>query len=805
MEDARAREERGTPARAKRLERPVLRIESYDLALDLDFQNLKFAGKVIITLESEQDVILNCSDLKIARITAGNMSVGFTRKGEDLIVQTGPFSGDLEVDYAGSIQDTLVGIYRAPYDDTYLVTTQFEPAHARRMLPCVDNPKYKAEFKLSLRIDKDLDAISNMPIESVTVDGGKKTVRFQKTPRMSTYLLYVGVGHFEEIRRKVGVTDLIVASMPGKAKRGEFALDIAEEAIEFYESYFGIPYSLPKLHLISVPEFAAGAMENWGAITFRETAIEASINSSVKNRKKIADVVAHELAHQWFGDLVTMKWWNDLWLNESFATFMAPKVMDSAFPQWRAQEDFLRGETAGAMSRDSLSNTHPIEVDVRSPSEIEQIFDEISYSKGASIIRMLEEYMGADDFRKGLREYLTHYKFSNATGDDLWDSLEKASGKQVKAVMKAWIQKPGYPVVTVDLNDGRLVLTQQRFLLSGEYQKELWPIPIAIELDGQTKRLLMYEEQQTIQVEGLKSLKVNADRMSFYRVFYQGLHDLVWQAELSPLDRWGIASDALAFLLAEKMSLGDYLSLLKRYYSEEDFLPAYEVSNQLSFLSSIIPSKTSEISRQFHGSQLKILRGKADENSSMLHSVVARRLIMVDDVYAKELGSEFFDYDKVDPEMKEAVAMAYARTYGNYEEILAKYRKSSSDEERIPLLSSMMGFKEPSLVALSFGLALSSEVKRQDVLTMILAAAGNPDAREVTWIWLKTNIGRLKSLYEGTSEFSELLLSVIPIVGIGRLQEVESFFEKNMIMGAETGIKAGMEKLRVYDRLAGAH
>jgi len=371
--------------------------------------------------------------------------------------------------------------------------------------------------------------------------------------------------------------------------------------------------------------------------------------------------------------------------------------------------------------------------------------------------------------------------------------------------MKRWIQKPGYPVVTVKMNDDRLTLKQERFLLSGESEKGVWPIPVTITLDGETKRLLMDEEEETLEVKGLKSLKVNPGRVGFYRVFYQGLHDLVWQAELSPLDRWGMASDALAFLLATKMSLGDYLNILKRYYGEEDFLPAYEVSDQLSLLYLIMPSKIKEISRQFHASQLKVLKAKADENSSMLRAIVARRLSWVDDVYAKELGSRFLDHDKVEPEMKEAVAVAYARAYGNYEELLTKYRKSSSDEERIPLLRSMMSFKNPSLVAASFGLALSGEVKRQDVLTMIVAAVGNTDAREVTWTWLKTNIGRLRSLYEGTSELSETLLSIIPILGIGRLEEVERFFEENMIQGAESGIKAGLERLKIYSRLANAY
>jgi len=779
----------------------IVRVKSYDLFLDLDFKHLKFEGRVLIEIDSEEDVTLNFLGLNIQNVRASGKHLKFEQNGENLAVKTGPFSGTLEVEYTGMIPDLLVGIYRAPYDNTYMVTTQFEAAHARRMLPCVDHPEYKAEFKLTLKIDRDLDAISNMPVESVTLEGNKKLVSFEKTPKMSTYLLYLGIGKFEEAKDKLGDIAIIVATTPTKASKGEFALKVAKKSTEFYQSYFGIPYILPKIHLITVPEFAASAMENWGAITFREAALHVDENSSVKTRKRVTEVVAHELAHQWFGNLVTMKWWDDLWLNESFATLMAYKVMDAICPHWMVWQDFLKSETSGAMARDSLRNTHPIKVAVKSPSEIEQIFDEISYGKGATILRMIEAYMGTDDFRKGIKSYLTRYKFSNATGKDLWSSLEETSGKQIKMIMSEWIGKSGYPVITAEMSGGKLILRQERFLLSGQSEKDVWPIPLTMELDGESKKLLLDKEEEVIDLKGAKSLKLNVDQTGFCRVYYKGLYDMVWRSELSAFDRWGIIFDALAFLKAEKMSFSDYLSLIKRYYSEQDYLPAYEVSDQLEFLYSVMPSKVAEVSREFHMSQLKILEGKTDENSSMLRGIMAGRLAMIDEGYAKELGSKFHDYVKVEPDMKEAVVIAYARAYGNFEGIVRKYRESSSDEERIRLLNSMMSFKETSLVALSLGLALSGEVKRQDIGTMILVATRNPDARDMTWLWIKVNIGRLKKLYESTGMLSRILLSVIPILGIGKIEEVEKFFEENRIPAAEMGIQAGLEKLKIYDRL----
>jgi tricorn protease interacting factor F2/3 len=779
----------------------VMQVGSYDLFLDIDFQNLEFRGRVLIELESEADVILNCIGLKVISSKASGRSFQFEQNDENLTIRTGPFRGRLEVEYVGSIPDLLVGIYRAPYGHRYMITTQFEPAHARRMFPCVDNPDYKAEFKLSVKIDRELDAISNMPVDSVEVKADKKIVSFQKTPRMSTYLLYLGIGRFDEVGEKLGNIDVIAATTPGKVNKARFVLEVAKKSIEFYESYFGIPYMLPKVHLISVPEFAAGAMENWGAITFREAAFQVDKNSSLKTRQRVAEVVAHELAHQWFGNLVTMKWWNDLWLNESFATFMGYKVVDAIQPQWKIWQDFLIKEASGAMARDSLKNTHPIEAEIASPNDIAQIFDEISYGKGACILRMVEAYLGTDDFRKGIENYLIQHKFSNATGKDLWSSLEHVTGKQMKMIMSEWIRKPGYPVITAVMTGGKLTLKQERFLLSGASEKDVWPIPITMKLNSESKSLLLNDEEKVINIEDVKSLKLNIDHTGFYRVHYKGLYDLVWRSKLSALDRWQIIFDAVAFLVAGKMPLDEYLNLIKRYYREEDYLPAHEVSDQLLSLSLIMPSRVNEITREFHRSQLKILQGKDDEKSLALRGVMAGRLAMFDESYAKDLGLMFHDYEKIEPDMRGAVAIAYARAFGNFEDVVRRYRASDSDEERIRLLNALMSFKETSLVALSLGLALSGEVKRQDIGSVVLAATANPDAKDLTWKWLKVNIERLLRVHEGTGRLSQILLIVIPILGIGRVDEVETFFEENKIPQAKKGIEAGMERLKIYQRL----
>jgi len=778
-----------------------VQVRRYDLNIDVNFEESSFKGKVAIQLESDQNVILNAVGLDIESVSSSGKNLRFKQAGEDLILETGPFNGRLDISYNGPIPKSLAGVYQAPYDGTHIVTTHFEAAQARRMLPCVDRPDAKAVFKLTLTIPRDLDAISNMPEESVEISGSRKTVTFRETPRMSTYLLYLGVGKFEEQRATLAKTYAILATTPGKSKLGLFALEEAKKALQFYERYYDIPYPLPKLHLIAVPEFAAGAMENWGAITFREVALFQDANSSTRSKKRVAEVVAHEIAHQWFGNLVTMKWWNDIWLNESFATFMASKAMDSLHPEWEVWNDFLLDETTGAMHRDCLTNTHPIEVSIKLPEEIEQVFDAISYGKGANILRMVEAYVGKEAFEDGIRRYLSEHAYDNATGNDLWTTLGEVSERQVQRIMVDWIRQPGFPFVTAKLGDGKLSLHQARFVLTGSPEGALWPIPITIELNGQTRTFLMENENLTLDVKDLKSLRINVDRTGFYAVQYEDLEDLVWRSGLSSADRWGIVSDAFLFLLAGRLSFTQYASILERFVKEEHYLPAYEVAQQLSTLYAILPTQIAEIARTFHHSQLKILQGKRDENSRILREPVAAGLTLMDETYAAEMATKFSEYEKVEPDMKKAVLLAYARSTSDYDSLLKGYRKSASDEDRVRFLNAMTAFRNDLLIKRTLDFALSGEVKRQDVRTVILAAAGKPEAKNVTWTWLQSNLEQLRSLYQDTGIISSTLLSLIPILGVGRTNEIEEYFNQHKIPEAGVGITAGLEKLKAYDRL----
>ena len=777
----------------------TLQIESYDLFLNVDFRNLRFDGKVKIKLESETDVKLNSVELEILEVDANGKPVKYNLEGEDFTIKTGKFVGELGIRYRGSISDKLVGLYKAAYEGGYVVSTQFEAVSARRLLPCMDHPAYKADFKLTIRTDSDTSVISNMPSTSVRVDGPRKTVEFPKTPRMSTYLMYLGIGKFEEVKDRFNGVDYIVATVPGKSSGAKFPLDVAKDSVRFFESYFGSKYNLPKLHLIGVPEFAAGAMENWGVITFREIALLVDDDSSIRIRKQVAEVIAHEVSHQWFGDLVTMKWWDDLWLNESFATFMAYKALDSMFPRWVVWQDFVRGETAGALARDSLVNTHPIEVRVNSPTEIEEIFDDISYGKGASIIRMLEAYAGEDEFMHGVRSYLEKYKFSNAAGNDLWNEIERTSKTRVKAIMNDWIRKPGYPVVNVKLDGKKLMIRQHRFLLNGSAEPSSWPVPITLKINGKEQKLLMEKSEESIAVpDGVDSLKLNLEETGFYRVYYEGLYDKVWRSNMSPVDRYGVVSDAYAFAIQGKMDFSQYLALINRYMNEQEYLPAFEVSDQLSSLSTITRS-VEETSRKFHRNQLKILANRKDENSVALQGSVASRLALLDMEYAKELSLRFNDYETAEPDMKQAIVVAHARASGDFESLFKNYKNRPSEEEKSRFLIGLTSFNQPSLNSRAMDLASSGEIKKQHVGTLLGSAARNPDARDGTWDWIAQKFEWLRGIYEGTGVLSRYLTYVLPILGIDRTEEVTKFFAKHKAPEIIKGVEAGLEKLRINE------
>ncbi|MCE4623778.1 MAG: M1 family metallopeptidase [Caldisphaeraceae archaeon] len=766
-----------------------LKVKRYNICMDFD--GTKYKGIEKIEMTSNGDVTLDAVGLEIKGAKVNGKNVEFKQDNDHVVIRSGPFSGILEVEFSGEAIERLVGIYKAKYGNDYVISTQFEAVHARRMFPCIDNPAYKATFRITLKIAKNLHAISNMPIKSIEYDGDKKIISFYETPPMSTYLLYVGIGRWEEL----GKGKIIIATTKGKTAMGEFASWIAENSIDFYERYFGFPYMLPKMHLIAVPEFAFGAMENWGAITFRESAMLAKEDSGLGQLKRVGEVVAHEIAHHWFGDLVTMKWWDDLWLNESFATFMAFKAVDSFIPSWKMWDDFLARETSGAMLRDSLSTTHPIHVEVKDPEEIERIFDDISYGKGANILRMVEYFLG-ESFRAGLSNYLNHFKYSNAKANDLWESLQAFSNYPIKEMMNSWIMQPGYPYIKVSLENGKLLLEQHRFSLVSKLDDNIYMIPIAMKVNKKRHDFMMDRRLAEVEISGVENLKVNLDRSGFYRVFYNISKDMI--EEMNPKEKWGMINDYYNFLLAGLSSLNDYLEVVNKNIEESAYLPVEEMSSELFNLTIFNKNVFKDLALKYHSKQYELQGKLEDINSRYLRGNIARRLAILDKDFAQELSSMFGK--EVEPDMREAVYTAYAVATSDFEKLKEMYIKSELDSEKIKYLRAMMFMSDPSEVskALEWG---EKNVKLQDLLVLMTSSL-NESARHVAWDWFKSSgFNKLSKAFEGTAILGRSLMRVIPYFGLVNDKEVEEFFA-NSPLSQDPGVRSGLEIMKAYIKIS---
>ncbi len=783
-------------------------IESYDIYMDVDSASDSYKGTEKITvLSANESLILNSSNLTIKSIMLNRKNVKFSinaEKEEIVISENIDGQAVVKVEFEGKINENLMGLYLANTKMGKMYTTQFEPTQARWAFPCIDNPFYKAKFNISLLIDKELDAISNMPVKFKKISGNKKLVKFKETPRMSTYLVYIGIGKFEEKSQALKNKKVILAAPAGTLKSTDFPIDIAKKAITFYENYFNIKYAMPKMHLISVPEFAAGAMENWGAITFREVVLLVDETTSNAVKKRVAEVISHEIAHQWFGDLVTMKWWNDLWLNESFATFMAYKVLDHYYPQWDSWAELMLGDTSGALRGDSLKNTHPIDVKVQDPKEITQIFDEISYGKGGSILRMIEAYVGLDNFRDGVRRYLTKFAYSNAEGQDLWNEIETITKQPMSKIMKAWIEKEGYPVISAS-RDGELIkIEQTRFLLDGTIQKDTWPVPLTIKRANSSESILLEEESKNI--KSADFIKLNINQTGFYRVKYD--HNLFENIirnkdKLSELDKWGIVNDAFAFLLAGSISKAEYIEKISAFKDETEYLVIKELESQLSTLLLILnnDAELTDFARSYYRSHLNRLEQSiTSENDRILRGSVALDLCFIDKQFAESMASKFRDFEKSDPDLKNAISQSAAIVFKNLDILMEKYRATDKDEDKMYLIAAMGWLPESELDKV-VSLIRNGDIKKQDMTRFYTSAALCPSNRAYILKNFETIVKETLKVFAGTGYAGRLIEVSVPYLGLNKEPEMKNVLSKLTDLELKRGIEKGLELLAIYSKL----
>jgi tricorn protease interacting factor F2/3 len=801
-----------------------LAIEKYSVSLNVDFDKLIYEGTVRLKPSgNEPDLELDCMGLEILWVgTRGEaLEYFYDKENAKLQIKSVPLGADsVTVKYSGKVgEGQLTGFYKSSTPRGYMLTTHFEPNGARRFLPCVDRPSEKAVFELDVTIPASLDAVSNTPATRVeTLEGGKKRVVFSPTPKMATYLLYLGVGSFEEAERRVNGVRVAVVTEPGESQKGSYALDEASWYLSSFSDYFGIPYPLPKLHLIPLRDFAVGGMENWGAITFKESVLLSDEASSASTRKLISLVTAHEVAHQWFGDLVTMSWWNDLWLNESFATFVSAKMVSRKHPEWNVWGDFLRNDTGGAMNGDALRSTHPIDVEVDTPERATQMFDEISYGKGSSVLRMIEAYIGEEGFRKGITDYLKKHSYGNARGEDLWAALGEASQVPVTSIMEHWVKTPGYPVVHVRKIGGSITFEQERFTLIQESKpngESPWPIPLTYDLNGRIERLLLRGKDARVTApSGL--ILVNPGRTGFYRVKYDRTLYAALLAGFKKLDRfdkWGLMNDAYAFLEAGVVNYTFYSKLARKCVNESDPSLAAAVAGQLMSLHVLYPNGRrvrrllSRLCRvQIRRIGLKKRDGESDEDS-VLRERIATYFALLDTRFASRLARKFRDYDKLQPDLRQAAAIAYVRKNGERAaaELKGRLNPKLSDSDRIRFVTAIASVKNGELVKETLRECIAGPLTPTDLFSAMQGALPNPGAKEHVWQWFKECLGDLIKLFAGTGAVSILLENIIPYVGVANPKEVREFFQDRAIPEGEQGVKKGLEwlevELRVLERL----
>lgn len=817
---------------------------NYELEFEPNLRNFIFRGREIIEIKISKPtntIKLNAAELKIQncylrlkeKIISAKTKID--EKKEVLIITLSKqIKGQAKIciDFTGVLNNKLLGFYKSQYTDIkgktkYLATTQFEAADARRAFPCWDEPQTKATFDISIIAEKKYTAISNMPIKFKKSIGNNYLYKFSRTPIMSTYLIYLGVGEFEFLSSKLGKILVRVVTTKGNKTKGKFSLDLAKKFLRYYEKYFDIKYPLPKLDLIAVPDFAAGAMENWGAITFRETILlYDSKTSSTKTKQYIAEVISHELAHQWFGNLVTMKWWNDLWLNESFATYMATKIVNEFYPHWELWDQFLETSMNAAMMLDALKTSHPIDVKVRKPSEVREIFDNISYDKGGCVLRMLKFFVGESNFQKGLHYYLTKHRYQNATGQNLWESIEKVSKKPIKNMMSTWIKQVGFPIVEVSEKNSHLLLKQNRFLLEPDKKNRngLWMIPISTDSEKKLQPNLMTQKSKQLTQEHRKKVTLlNSSREGFFRVKYSkkllmNLKLLIEKKMLNHIDRWSIQNDLFALCVAGDEKVSTYLDFTQAYYGDPNYLSSLNVANNLNFLFLLTYKKkfSSEIKEHTYNYYKHLFerlgwdpKNEEKHTDTLLRGMVLFVLGKLEDkevlLEAKRRFKTFLkNPSSLHPDLREVVYSLVAMNGDNtiHNQLIHRYKKTFDQEEKLRFLVGLCHFRTEKLLLKTLKFSLGKDVRSQNISLPILRISSNPYGKRIMWPWMKKNWKQLSKKFGFGNPMANKIVASISLVADSSMQkEIRQFFRENPVPGTERTLAQTLERIRIHTAL----
>ena len=820
--------------------------KNYRIHLIPDLTHFTFSGSVTLLAEAESavaEVRLNMLELTViscaVRAAERYIDCAFdanAEKEELRIFFPQAMQGVIciRIRYQGQINNKMAGFYRSQYvshgQTKHIAVTQFEESDARRAFPCMDHPVKKATFDIVMDIDADLVAISNGSIASESpLAHGKKRITFEQTPKMSTYLVFFGIGEFE-FTQDTEDPRVRVATLPGMKSYAQFGLEFGRKALAFSEAYYGIPYPLTKLDLIAIPDFAFGAMENWGAITFRENLLlHYPQITSKSGEERIREVIAHEIAHQWFGNLVTPSDWKYLWLNESFATYFGYGVVDHYYPHLESWQQFIYGQTGSAMVRDALHQNFAIEIPGGEHVVINVSTAPIIYSKGGSILRQIEGYIGSDNFQKGLQSYLKTYAYTNTASQHLWDSFEQASNQPVGEMIKSWIEQAGFPLISVKKKGNRLELTQRRFTYLPNDSGQTWQVPVTIAFFSktQTERLtiLMDGAEHEIQIpDHTQAYKLNDRQTGFYIVDYRepenldALGRLISDRSLTPEDRWGLQNDLFALCKGGKVSITDYLEFLAFYKNEDAFLPLISISNNLQHADLVLPdsvkAKISAVVRPWFEKVLEDIGCEPQPAEKHATAHLREQLIW----HAVLCGSEktagfarkqfaaMMHGRAVHPDLMKSVMQvgAFSGSEQAFEWLDRRFQSSRIEHERMNILVALGCFKETALIQKSQQYILD-QVPARNKFVPVVAMASNPYAIPLLWQWYVTNLEPIEQFHPMLYE--RVIAAIIPMAGMERPQEVKTFFEDYMQKTdrAADVIRLSLERLEVNLRMRAAN
>lgn len=814
----------------------------YTIRLEPDLEAATFAGSEVIQVEVTEAttrIVLNAAELELYEAHLRNhaenhveAAVSYDEEAQRAILtldeEVSPGQWELFIGFTGILNDQLHGFYRSVFtdvngDEQVIATTQFEATDARRAFPCWDEPDFKATYGVTLIVPDHLMAVSNgAEIERVDMGDGKVAVTFADTMKMSTYLVAFIVGAFEatEWRDVDGVPLRIVAPI-GKLHLTDFAMECGAFCLDYLSKYYGIPYPGDKVDMVAIPDFAFGAMENLGCITYRETALLVDETTATSAELlRVLDVIAHELAHMWFGDLVTMKWWNGIWLNEAFATFMEMKATDARRPDWKRWLAFGAVERPWAFNVDNLASTRPVEFEVKSPEEANAMFDALTYGKGSAVLRMLEQYLGEGPFRNGVGNYLRTHEYANTETDDLWEALDEASGEPVGEIMDTWILQGGYPQLEVTPTDGGVAIDQRRFLIvPDESDHTEWKVPVQVRgmASGRLflKKFILDGPSMTLPVDGdLEWVIANEGGHGFYRTWYDdslygALLDDV--ASLEPLERYTLVDDAWAFVESGQATAASFIRVASAFEHETEqaiwsalLSGAGGISHHLiddetrprfqSWVSNLVGTRAEalgwdpehdedDLTRRLRGQVIGAL-GQLAKDAATIDRAEA--------VFARRMA----DPKSVDPEVAQA-AMFIVAAYGDsdrYAEFLDHHKTAATPQDGQKFLLALASFDNDEAAATTFDLIQDGTVRNQDTSWVIARMLSNRESGPTAWAMLRQRwddvLGPLPPMTQ-----SRLVDGLPALSRPDVAADVDAFFAETKLPYAEKALAQKLERM----------